>query len=238
MNKETTTEPKKNKKRHSPMKIFWAVFGITAAVLASVILLLNLIVILSSERSIYEAGDEILTEGSYDCILILGCGVKPDGTPSHMLYDRIATGVSLYKEGIAPKLLMSGDHSSDDYDEVTVMKNTAVGMGVPPEDIFMDHVGLSTYESMVRAAEKFGVTSCVVVTQDYHLTRAIYTADFCGIDAVGCPANLRSYSAQEWRDLREMLARCKAVADGIFRPDVETGAPVDIHGDGNVTNER
>ena len=235
MTTEETKTPQK-KKRPSWQKIVFGTFGIVVAVVAALTLLLNLIVIFPTERSIYEKASDI-PEGSYDCILILGCGVKPDGTPSDMLADRISAGVALYKAGIAPKLLMTGDHGESDYNEVAAMKKMACELGVPEEDIFLDHAGLSTYKSMARAAEVFGVKSCVVVTQRYHLTRALYTARFWDIEAVGYAADLRSYAGQEWRDLREMASRCKAVFDNMFRPYYAGGDPIDIHGDGRVTDD-
>ena len=111
--------------------------------------------------------DKIFTvdsvSGGYDCIIILGCGVKDDGRPSDMLYDRIITGVELYKKGIAPRILMSGDHGRTDYDEVGTMKKYAVDMGVPEDAVFCDHAGFSTYESMVRANKVFGIENAVVL---------------------------------------------------------------------------
>ena len=107
--------------------------------------------------------------GEIDCILVLGCGVREDGTPSHMLEDRLRRGVELYKAGVAPKLLMSGDHGRTDYDEVNTMKQYAIDAGVPSEDIFMDHAGFSTYESMHRANSIFCAEKILIVTQKYHL---------------------------------------------------------------------
>ena len=142
-----------------------------------------------------------------DCIIVLGCLVKADGTPSDMLADRISVGVSLYQNGTSPKLLMSGDHGQKEYDEVNTMKSCAISAGVPSEDIFMDHAGFSTYESIYRAKEIFGADKIVIVTQQYHLHRALYVAEALGIEAYGVSADLRSYAGQTKRDLREVLAR-------------------------------
>ena len=103
-----------------------------------------------------------------DCILVLGCGLRPDGEPTQMLKDRLDEAVALYKQGMAPKLLMSGDHGRVQYDEVNKMKEYAMAQGIPSEDIFMDHAGFSTYESAYRAKEIFQVQSMIVVTQQYH----------------------------------------------------------------------
>ena len=144
-----------------------------------------------------------------DCIIVLGCLVKADGTPSDMLADRISVGITLYQNGTSPKLLMSGDHGQKEYDEVNTMKSCAIDAGVPSEDVFMDHAGFSTYESIFRAKEIFGADKIVIVTQEYHLHRALYVANALGIEAYGVSADLRTYSGQTKRDLREILARIK-----------------------------
>ena len=112
-----------------------------------------------------------------DCILVLGCGVHDDGSPSDMLHDRLRRSVELYEAGAAPKLLMSGDHGRTGYDEVDAMKSFAVEAGIPSENVFMDHAGFSTYESMVRAKEVFQAKKIIIVTQEYHLYRSIYIAE-------------------------------------------------------------
>ena len=119
-----------------------------------------------------------------DCILILGAGVWGD-QPSHMLEDRLKTGIMLYKNGVSDRLLMSGDHGQIQYDEVNVMKKYAMDAGVPSEHIFMDHAGFSTYDSMYRARDTFLAKKVVIVTQEYHLYRALYAAKGLGLDAVG-----------------------------------------------------
>lgn len=174
-----------------------------------------------------------------DCIIVLGCLVKADGTPSDMLADRISVGVSLYQSGTSPKLLMSGDHGQKEYDEVNTMKSCAIASGVPSEDIFMDHAGFSTYESIYRAKEIFGADKIVIVTQQYHLHRALYVAESLGIEAYGVSADLRSYAGQTKRDLREVLARIKDMAYALFKPlPTYLGDPISLHGSGDVTNDQ
>ncbi len=185
--------------------------------------------------------DKIFTvdsvSGGYDCIIILGCGVKDDGRPSDMLYDRIITGVELYKKGIAPRILMSGDHGRTDYDEVGTMKKYAVDMGVPEDAVFCDHAGFSTYESMVRATKVFGIENAVVVTQSYHLYRALFDAESFGIDAYGVSADVRRYLGQTNRNIREIIARNKDFLFCVFKPDPKyLGEKIDITGSGSVTN--
>ena len=123
-----------------------------------------------------------------DCILVLGCGVRPNGEPSLMLQDRLDMGLALYEAGAAPKLLMSGDHSRSDYDEVNAMKDYVMDRGVPSDDVFMDHAGFSTYESMYRARDIFQAKKLVIVSQEYHLYRAVYDARQLGLDAWGVAA--------------------------------------------------
>ena len=191
------------------------------------------------------ADKRILTEeeaksiSDADCILVLGCGVRPDGTPSHMLEDRLRRGVSLYENGVAPKLLMSGDHGQDDYDEVNTMKSYALDKGVPTEDIFMDHAGFSTYESMYRAKNIFQAEKIIIVTQQYHLYRAIYIAEQLGLKAYGVSCDYRQYSGQLMRDVREVLARVKDFGMCIMQPEpTYMGEVIPVQGDGRITDDK
>jgi vancomycin permeability regulator SanA len=177
------------------------------------------------------------TAGSgYDCILVLGCGVRGN-TPSHMLEDRLLQGIELYWNGASKKMLMSGDHGQEYYDEVNVMKNFATARGIPSEDVFMDHAGFSTYESMYRAKEIFKAEKILIVTQDYHLYRAIHVARALGLEAYGVASNPRSYSGQLYRDIREILARNKDFIYGIIKPEpTYLGESIPVQGNGNQTN--
>ena len=173
-----------------------------------------------------------------DCILVLGCGVRADGSPSDMLYDRLRRGVELYEAGAAPKLLMTGDHGREDYNEVDVMKSFAVDAGIASEDVFMDHAGFSTYESMYRAKEIFQAKKIIIVTQEYHLYRAIYIAERLGMEAYGVASDYRTYSGQTARDVREILARVKDFGTSLFKPKpTYLGDAIPIWGDGNLTND-
>jgi vancomycin permeability regulator SanA len=194
---------------------------------------------------VHSGGKYILTPkdaaslSDVDCILVLGCGVWDDGRPSHMLEDRLKRGVSLYNSGAAPKLLMSGDHGRENYDEVNTMKNYAIEAGVSSQDIFMDHAGFSTYESMYRAKDIFCAEKIIIVSQQYHLYRAIYTARALGIEAYGVAADYRSYSGQLYRDVREILARDKDFFVAIFQPDYPYGGEtIPVSGNGNLTNDK
>lgn len=173
-----------------------------------------------------------------DCILVLGCQVWQDGSLSHMLRDRLIRGVDLYRAGAAPKLLMSGDHGRKEYDEVGAMKQYALEQGVSSEDVFMDHAGFSTYETVYRAKEIFQADKVIIVTQEYHLYRALYIARELGLEAYGVAADLNTYAGQTGRDLREILARCKDFAMCILQPEPEyLGDAIPVSGNGDVTNE-
>ncbi len=191
------------------------------------------------------SAEHILTEEEavlledVDCILVLGCSVRSDGTPSAMLRDRVETGIRLYKQGIANKILMSGDHGQDTYNEVQVMKNMAVEAGIPDEDIFMDHAGFSTYESVYRAKEIFQTKKVVIVTQKYHLYRAIYAAEELGMSAMGVSADVQQYAGQWMREIREIAARVKDFfAAGLKVEPTYLGEVIPVNGDGNQTNDR
>lgn len=208
-----------------------------AVFLTLIVFGVNGYVILRSQRNILtleKAKD--LTD--VDCVLVLGCQVKPDGVPSHMLEDRLRKSVELFHAGVAPKLLMSGDHGEKYYNEVGAMKQYAVNAGIKASDVFMDHAGFSTYESMYRAKEVFGAKKIIIVTQKYHLYRAIYIANSLGLEAYGVACDYRSYSGQFYRDVREILARNKDFLTSIFKPmPTYLGETIPVGGDGNITND-
>lgn len=173
-----------------------------------------------------------------DCILILGCGVREDGTPSLMLRDRLETGIALYEAEAAEKLLMSGDHSRKEYDEVNTMKKFAIERGIPSEDIFMDHAGFSTYDSMYRARDIFCAEKVIIVTQEYHLPRALYVAEKLGLEAYGVAALDVNYRGQAYREFREMLARAKDFCTAWIQPEPKyLGEEIPVSGNGNLTND-
>lgn len=182
--------------------------------------------------------DEAIQLDDVDCIMVLGCLVKADGRPSDMLQDRLQRGVELYHKGAAPKLLMSGDHGRVDYDEAATMKQYAIDSGIPSENIFMDHAGFSTYESIYRAKEIFQAEKVLIVTQEYHLYRALYIANRLGLEAYGVSSDYRTYIGQAMRDFREMLARVKDFGTCIIKPKpTYLGDAIPIFGNGNLTND-
>ncbi len=192
----------------------------------------------------HSAADRVLTPeeaaklDDIDCILVLGCGVHGD-EPSHMLSDRLSRGIELYRRGAAPKLLMSGDHGRENYDEVNVMKKFATDRGVESSDVFMDHAGFSTYDSMYRAKEIFAAEKIIIVTQGYHLYRALYIADKLGLEAYGVTSDQRQYVGQIQREVREILARDKDFVKCMIKPEsTYLGEVISISGNGDLTNDK
>ena len=214
------------------VKIIVAVITLLAVIAVATMLGINSFVKASSSKYILDAAD---VDRDYDCVLILGCKVNGN-SPSTMLRDRLSQGVALY--GVASdKLLMTGDHGKDGYDEVGVMKAYAEDAGIPSEDIFEDHAGFSTYESMYRAKEVFKAEKILIVTQEYHLYRAIYDARALGLDAYGVIAEpSMNYGGQTYRDIREILARSKDFLFSILKPKpTYLGEAIPISGNGNAT---
>lgn len=219
------------------------IFIIAAFCLALLVLIYALIV---NAYMVNSTEDKILTAeasadlSDVDCILVLGAGVHGT-TLSHMLEDRVKTGIQLYELGSAPKILMSGDHGQDDYDEVNAMKNYAKEKGVPSEDIFMDHAGFSTYESMYRARDIFGCKKIIIISQKYHLHRAIYVAEYLGLEAYGVDSQLRPYAVDTniYNTIREFLARNKEFIYVRLNPEpTYLGESIPISGNGDITNDK
>lgn len=201
------------------------------------VLAINAMVKLTTEDQIL-VSDEAAKLKEIDCILVLGCGVRSDGSPSAMLEDRLKRSVELYELGISSKLLMTGDHGQEGYDEVATMKQFAMDAGISSENVFMDHAGFSTYESIYRAKEIFQAKKILIVTQGYHLYRALYIANRLGLEAYGVASDLRGYRGQTMLDLREVLARVKDCGTCIFKPQpTYLGEAIPISGDGNITND-
>lgn len=215
-------------------------FGLLLTGLA-LIFLMNLTVIIGGAGRIVskEAAAEDVAGGErFDCIMILGCGVYDDGTPTPMLKDRLDKGIELYRAGLASKLLLSGDHGTVGYNEVAGMYAYAIAAGIPDEDIFLDHAGFTTYESVYRAKEIFGVKKILVVTQGYHLYRAMFYCRCLGLEGCGIKAQYYPYSGELYRQGREILSRVKAFAYGIIKPDpTYLGDAIDITGSGTVTHD-
>ena len=174
-----------------------------------------------------------LKDKKAECIMVLGALIHKDGTLSYMLRDRLDVGIALYKQGVAPKLLLTGDHGQVRYDEVNAMKKYALSQGVPKEDLFLDHAGFSTYDSVYRAAKVFQVKRMITVTQGYHQYRTLYGCEKIGIEAWGVASDQAIYKGQKMRDLREIAARDKDYVKWIFKPSpTYLGDTVPISGNG------
>ncbi len=214
-------------------KIIIAIISIIAFIII-IVLGINFYVILSTKKQI-NPKEEL---NNIDCIIVLGAGIWGD-KPSPMLQDRLDTAIKLYKEGKSPKIIMTGDHGREEYDEVNIMKNYAINNGVPSEDIFMDHAGFSTYESIYRAKEIFEVKKVIIVTQKYHLYRALHIANSLDIEAYGYNADPRKYSGQIFRETREIIARNKDFLTSIIKPKpTYLGDTIPVSGNGDVTNDK
>ena len=216
-------------------------------VIKYIVIFIILIIVLAMMINFYiriSTKTQIINDEKYnelkdiDCIVILGAAIWGD-KPSPMLEDRLNEGIKLYKLGVANKIIMSGDHGRDEYDEINIMKEYAMEQGVPSEDIFMDHAGFSTYESIYRAKEIFEAKKIIIVTQKYHLYRALYIANKLGIESYGIGADPRKYVGETYRELREILARNKDFIKCIFKPKpTYLGDTIPVSGNGNLTDDK
>ena len=175
---------------------------------------------------------EELSAHNFDCVMVLGAR---KGSP--MLDERLEFGLKAFETGCSDRLLMSGDHGKESYDEVNFMKDYAVAQGVEADKVFMDHAGFSTYESMYRARDVFEVESVLVVTQTYHLYRAVYDARKLGLEAYGYKAENLLYP--ETNNIREAAARVKDFFWCIAKPEpTYLGEAIPISSSGSLTDDR
>ena len=193
---------------------------------------------------IYRVKERILTAqeagelSDVDCIMVLGCGVRDDGTPSMMLRNRLEEGIGLFRAGVSDRMLMSGDHGREDYDEVNLMKSYAVEAGVPSEAVFMDHAGFSTYESMYRARDIFQVRRIVIVTQNYHMYRALYIAQAWEWMPTASPPRPNS-TEDSWDGICGAFGPPKDLLYTMIKPKPKyLGEAIPVSGNGNVTNDK
>lgn len=197
---------------------------------------INLYVRISTNNQIIKEND-YSSLSDVDCIIVLGAGIW-ENKPSPMLEDRLLEGIKLYQNGVSDKIIMSGDHGRNEYDEVNIMKEYTTLKGIPSENIFMDHAGFSTYESIYRAKNIFQAKKVVIVTQEYHLYRAIYIANRLGLEAYGVGADPTQYAGAFKREVREILARDKDFIKCIFKPEpTYLGDTIPVSGNGDVTND-
>ena len=191
---------------------------------------INTYMILSAKGSVYSASDQL---PDAEVALVLGAGVYRGGVFSPILHDRVMTALDLYRSGKIKKLLLSGDHGTRYYDEVNAMKKYLLSQNVPPQDIFLDHAGFETYDSLYRARDIFQVRKMIICTQRFHQYRALFIARNMGIEAYGIAADRRVYKSSLKNNLREIPARIKAWTKILLesRPH-HLGNPIPINGDG------
>lgn len=211
----------------------------------SLIFLLGVVCILYTNQRVLEFGSDYIIKADEvpesDAIIVLGAYVSPDGIVSQILEERLKVGYELYRQGKAGKIIVSGDHSRKDYDEVNAMKKYYLDKNIPSEDVFMDHAGFTTYESMYRAKYIFGVNKVVIVSQKFHVPRAIFIARQLGIEAYGVEAETGNYSrfVIVSNNIRESIARCKAFITAAIKPKPTfLGETIPVNGSGTVTDDK
>lgn len=227
----------KKQREKNMLKILIIIILILCALIGIMMLSINFYVVNKTKSKIVTEKQAKELE-NVDCILVLGAGIWGD-KPSPMLEDRLLQGIALYNNQTSSKIIMSGDHGKEEYDEVNVMKDFAIEKGVKSEDIFMDHAGFSTYDSVYRAKEIFKAQKIIIVTQKYHLHRALYVAEKLGIEAYGVASDPREYRGQVVRELREVLARDKDFFKCIIKPEpTYLGDTIPVSGNGDATNDK
>lgn len=220
-----------NKKKVIQYLMIGVLLGIVFCIL--VLLHSNQVVNSYSQGTIFDVEDEL---PQVQAVMILGSRVYANGQMSDILKDRVDTAIEIYKRGDTPKILMSGDNGQETYDEVNTVRAYLVTQGIPAEDIFLDHAGFDTYDSMYRARDIFKVKSLLISTQDFHLPRAIYLAQNLGIEAYGVSADRHEYIGVARSEFREKLARVKAWFNIVLKSQPKyLGEEIPITGDGRTT---
>jgi SanA protein len=207
-----------------------AMFGALVLVIVGT----NAYIVLSTRG---EATSEISELPHAQAAIVPGAQVRPDGEMSTMLADRVRRTVELWNAGKVDRILVSGDHASWRYDEPDIMRDALQRAGIPGRVIFTDHAGFNTRATMVRAKEVFDVQSATVVTQGFHMDRALFLAKAAGIDQVhGLTSDLHPYGQKGVQsDIREVFARVKAVGDTAIDSGVMGGPQIPITGDGRAS---
>lgn len=208
-----------------------------AAGIASLILLFVFCAVFMIDHAVEKAGDRNIVSSdqlvSADCVIVPGALVIED-QPSPMLRDRLDTALKIYQSGVTNRILVSGDHGTPEYDEVNAMRQYLLDQGVPAEHIFMDHAGFDTYDTLYRAKEVFLVQKAIVVTQDFHLRRALFICEYLGLEVQGVSSDLRFYQRSIFDYLREYGARVKAFLEcALLKPKpTYLGEVIPISGNG------
>jgi SanA protein len=217
------------KLRRPPRRLVWAVLA-TGGAAAGFVAVVNLGMVAGTR-------DDVTTVAAADraqAAIVLGARAYPDGGMSPMLHDRVERAAELYRSGKVEKIIVSGDHGSWAYDEPGTMRDALLRDGVAPADVFTDHAGFDTWATMRRAHEVFGVDRAIVVTQGFHIARAVYLAHAAGMSAQGVTSDLQPYgwNAETTSQTREVVARVKAWGSATVNAPVVLGPRIPIAGDG------
>ena len=222
--------------RFSNIPKFWKITFITCLITIFLLIVSSLIIgkqVRSTAKPYIYSTDSIPFRYTG---MVLGAHVGRDGTPSLVLADRLNTALTLYRKGKFKRFLLTGDHGRKTYDEVNNMKRYLKEQGVPECDIFLDHAGFDTYNSMVRAKEVFQVQDVIVITQKFHLSRALYIAHKKGLNAVGCDAGMTDTSPLKTLEFRESLANLKAFWEVLINKKPKfLGPKIPITGDSKLS---
>lgn len=214
-------------RKHSLLGRLIAVIVCAVVVAVAVVAVANITVVVTTRDDVHtvEQMSEELADNPADAVVVLGASVYADGTPSDILADRLEVAVDLYKAGAAHAIICSGDNRDSHYNESDAMKAYCVSLGVPSEDVYVDHAGNTTYESIYRAHHVFGAERIIVATQAYHLYRAMFSAGCLGMQVWGVPTDKGVYQDQARYSRREVIARTKDFAMALL------GVPVDTQGE-------
>jgi SanA protein len=215
------------------LKRFFITVFLLGAIGAAIVVAFNVWLSAAYASRIYQSITDLTDDGyaAPRIAIVFGAGLTRSGEPTAVLSDRVTVAVELYQRGMVNKLLLSGDNRFENYNEPEAMRRTAVKLGVPDEDLVLDYAGRRTYDSCYRAREIFGVNRAILVTQAFHLERALYLCDAFGIESVGVIADRRNYAggAQTWWLLREAIATVGAWIDvNVTRPMPVLGDPLPI----------
>lgn len=211
------------------------VLGVLAAGALAVPLGLRAWIGRAYDAQVYNPADEVPPQ---PVALVFGAGYWPSGRLSDALADRMETAIELYEAGKVNKLLLTGDNRFADYNEPAAMAAYARARGVPDEDLVLDYAGRRTYDSCYRAGTIFGVQRAVLVTQAFHLPRALFTCDRLGLDVVGVAADRHRYERGPWYEVRELAATARAWLDlNVFRPVPVLGEPITVDWDARAGQE-
>ncbi len=215
------------------MKIGLIITGLVVMAILPLVLAINRHIDSYSEQFIYTEIEEI---PNAQVVIIPGARVLSGGRLSDILLDRAKTAVNLYRSGKVDKILISGDHGRKEYDEVNAVKDYLLENGIKGEDIFMDHAGFDTYDTLYRAAKIFEVNNAIIATQKFHLPRAVYIGRRLDIELYGLSADLQPYVMENYNLRREKLAKVKAFFNILLKSEPKfLGEKIPITGDGRLS---